>query len=107
MPPGLGRVAFISALAYSALFNLSWGPIMWVMLGEMFPNQIRGSALAVAGFAQWMANFAISVSFPSLLVNVGLPLTYSFYAVSAFISFFLVKALIHETRGRELEEMVG
>jgi SP family sugar:H+ symporter-like MFS transporter len=107
LPGGLGRVAFISAIAYSALFNLSWGPIMWVMLGEMFPNQIRGSALAVSGFAQWIANFAISVSFPWLLANVGLAPTYSFYAISAFISFFLVKALIHETRGRELEQMVG
>ena len=107
LAPGIGRLAFTAALAYSALFNLSWGPIMWVMLGEMFPNQIRGSALAVSGFAQWIANFAISVSFPALLVNVGLPLTYSFYALSAFISFFLVRALIHETRGRELEEMIG
>jgi MFS transporter, SP family, sugar:H+ symporter len=107
LPGGLGRVAFISALGYSALFNLSWGPIMWVMLGEMFPNQIRGSALAVCGFAQWMANFLISVSFPWLLVNVGLAPTYSFYALSAFISFFLVKKLLNETRGRELEQMEG
>jgi SP family sugar:H+ symporter-like MFS transporter len=107
MEPGFGRLAFISALAYSALFNLSWGPIMWVMLGEMFPNQIRGSALAVSGFAQWAANFAISVSFPALLAGVGLTATYSFYALSAFVSFFLVKWLVVETRGRELEEMTG
>ncbi|WP_294395509.1 sugar porter family MFS transporter [uncultured Sphingomonas sp.] len=107
LPGGLGRVAFISALGYSALFNLSWGPIMWVMLGEMFPNQIRGSALAVCGFAQWIANFIISVSFPWLLVNVGLAPTYSFYALSAFVSFFLVRKLLHETRGRELEQMEG
>ncbi len=107
MDTGFGRLAFISALGYSALFNLSWGPIMWVMLGEMFPNQIRGSALAVSGFAQWTANFAISVSFPALLAGVGLTATYSFYALSAFISFFLVKWLVVETRGRELEEMTG
>ena len=107
LEPGIGRVAFISAIAYSALFNLSWGPIMWVMLGEMFPTQIRGSALAVSGFAQWMANFAISLSFPWALVHIGLPTTYAFYATSAFISFFLVKWLIKETAGRELENMVG
>jgi MFS transporter, SP family, sugar:H+ symporter len=107
LPGSLGRVAFVSAILYSALFNLSWGPIMWVMLGEMFPNQIRGSALAVCGFAQWMANFLISVSFPPLLASVGLAPTYAFYAVSAFISFFLVKKLLHETRGRELEQMEG
>jgi SP family sugar:H+ symporter-like MFS transporter len=107
LSPGFGQLAFISALAYSALFNLSWGPIMWVMLGEMFPNQIRGSGLAVSGFAQWIANFAISVSFPALAAGVGLPITYGFYALSALVSFFFVRALVHETRGRELEEMVG
>lgn len=107
LEPGIGRMAFVSALAYSALFNLSWGPIMWVMLGEMFPNQIRGSGLAVAGFAQWFANFVISVSFPWAAVNIGLPITYGFYALSALISFFFVRALVHETRGRELEEMEG
>jgi SP family sugar:H+ symporter-like MFS transporter len=102
-----GLVALIAANAYAVLFNLSWGPVMWVMLGEMFPNQIRGSGLAVAGFAQWMANFAISVSFPALAAGLGLSITYGFYAAAAFISFFFVRALVTETRGRELEEMVG
>jgi SP family sugar:H+ symporter-like MFS transporter len=88
-------------------FNLSWGPVMWVMLGEMFPNQIRGSGLAVAGFAQWIANFAISVSFPALAASLGLAATYSFYAVSALVSLVFVRAMVHETRGRELEDMVG
>lgn len=78
---------------------------MWVMLGEMFPNQMRGSALAVAGFAQWIANFAISVSFPWMAATLGLVVTYGFYAVSALISFFLVQAWVKETRGRELEDM--
>jgi SP family sugar:H+ symporter-like MFS transporter len=80
---------------------------MWVMLGEMFPNQIRGSGLAVAGAAQWIANFAISVSFPALAAGVGLAATYGFYALSAFLSFFFVARLVHETRGRELEDMQG
>ena len=100
-------IALIAANLYVIFFNLSWGPIMWVMLGEMFPNQIRGSGLAVSGFAQWIANFAISVSFPWLASHIGLPITYGFYAASAFISFFFVKALVNETKGRELEDMVG
>ena len=107
MSTGMGRIALVSAIAYAALFNFSWGPVMWVMLGEMFPNQIRGSALAVAGFAQWIANFAIVVSFPWLLQNIGLPVTYSFYAASALVSFFLVRRYLHETRGKELEQMQG
>jgi SP family sugar:H+ symporter-like MFS transporter len=101
-----GLIALIAANAYVVFFNLSWGPVMWVMLGEMFPNQMRGSALAVAGFAQWIANFAISVSFPALAAK-SLPMTYGFYAVSAVVSFFLVQKLIHETRGKELEAMEG
>ena len=62
----MGWLALISANLYVIFFNLSWGPVMWVMLGEMFPNQIRGSGLAVSGAAQWTANFLISVSFPVL-----------------------------------------
>ena len=102
-----GLVALISANAYAVLFNMSWGPVMWVMLGEMFPNQIRGSGLAVAGFAQWIANFLISVSFPALAASLGLSVTYAFYAASALASFLFVRALVHETRGLELEAMTG
>ena len=80
---------------------------MWVMLGEMFPNQIRGSALAVSGFAQWIANAVISVSFPSLVLSPGLAITYLGYAIAALVSFFFVQKMITETRGRELEDMVG
>jgi len=107
LPGHMGLVAVIAALAYSALFNLSWGPIMWVMLGEMFPNQIRGSALAVSGFFQWFANFMISFTFPIMLAGLGLAVSYSFYGVCAVISFFLVAWLVHETRGKELEQMEG
>ena len=106
MDDDTGLVALIAANLYVIFFNLSWGPVMWVMLGEMFPNQIRGSALAVAGFAQWIANFAISVSFPALATGIGLSATYGFYAASALISFLFVYMLVRETRGRELEEMV-
>ena len=60
----LGMIAVVAANLYVIFFNVSWGPVMWVMLGEMFPNQIRGSALAVCGFFQWFANFLISFSFP-------------------------------------------
>jgi len=107
LPGQVGLIALISANAYVVFFNLSWGPVMWVMLGEMFPNQMRGSALAVAGFAQWIANFAISVSFPTMAAGLGLPATYGFYAASALVSYFLVQAWVKETRGRELEDMTG
>jgi len=80
---------------------------MWVMLGEMFPNQIRGSALAVAGAAQWTSNFAVTVTFPILLAAIGLAATYSIYLASAIISVIFVLKYVHETKGKELEQMEG
>jgi MFS transporter, SP family, sugar:H+ symporter len=103
----LGMVAVVAANLYVIFFNVSWGPVMWVMLGEMFPNQIRGSALAVSGFFQWFANFLISFSFPVMAAKLGLTISYTFYGVCAVISFFLVQKLVHETRGKELEHMEG
>ena len=102
-----GYVALIAANLYVIFFNMSWGPVMWVMLGEMFPNQIRGSALAVAGLAQWVANYLVVQSFPWMAENMGLAATYACYTASAVISFFLVKRFITETKGKELEEMEG
>lgn len=107
LPGHNGVIALFAANAYVVFFNMSWGPIMWVMLGEMFPNQIRGSGLAVSGFAQWIANAAISVSFPALVVSPGLAITYSFYAAAAAISFFFVRAMVNETKGVTLEQMQG
>lgn len=107
LPEGYGTIAFYAAISYAAFFNLSWGPVMWVMLGEMFPNQMRGSALAVAGFAQWTANFVVSSSFPWALENLGLTTAYSFFTICAFISVFFVAYMVKETKGKTLEEMEG
>ncbi|WP_339900417.1 sugar porter family MFS transporter [Paraglaciecola polaris] len=102
-----GVVALVAANAYVFFFNLSWGPVMWVMLGEMFPNQIRGSGLAVAGFAQWGANFIVTFTFPIFLASIGLAGAYSIYALGALISIVFVYKLVQETKGKELEEMQG
>ncbi len=103
----MGTLALISANLYVIFFNLSWGPIMWVMLGEMFPNQIRGSGLAISGFFQWGSNFAITMTFPIMLASIGLAGAYGFYAFCAAISVFFVLRYVHETKGVELEDMKG
>ena len=103
----MGTLALVAANIYVVFFNMSWGPVMWVMLGEMFPNQIRGSALAVAGAAQWTSNFAITVSFPILLTSIGLAGAYGLYALAAAASVFFVLRYVRETRGKELEQMEG
>ncbi len=103
----MGTLALISANLYVIFFNVSWGPVMWVMLGEMFPNQIRGSGLAVAGFFQWVANFAITMTFPVMLGSIGLAGAYGFYTLCAALSVVFVLKCVHETKGIELEDMKG
>lgn len=100
-----GTYALIAANAYIAFFAASWGPVMWVMLGEMFPNQYRGAALAVAGIAQWGSNFAITMTFPIMLTYLGLGVSYGLYALFGFIAYFFVKSYVVETKGKTLEEM--
>ncbi|MBB1356194.1 sugar porter family MFS transporter, partial [Pseudoalteromonas sp. SR45-5] len=84
----MGTFALIMANLFVVFFGLSWGPVVWVLLGEMFKNRIRGAALAVAASAQWIANFAITMTFPIMLANIGLAGAYGFYALSALISIF-------------------
>lgn len=103
----MGTLALVAANLYVIFFNGSWGPVMWVMLGEMFPNQIRGSALAVAGAAQWGSNFGITVTFPILLGSIGLAATYGLYTFAAVVSVFFVLKYVYETKGKELEQMEG
>ena len=100
-----GTLALVSANAYVFFFNLSWGPVMWVLLGEMFPNQMRGSALAVSGLAQWLTNFMITMTFPIMLAGLGLAFAYSVYTAFALISIFFVYYFVRETKGKELEQM--
>ncbi|MCH8568103.1 MAG: sugar porter family MFS transporter [Balneolales bacterium] len=100
-----GIYALISANMYIAFFAFSWGPIMWVMLGEMFPNQIRGAALAVCGLMQWGSNFLITITFPILLAGIGLGMSYGIYAFFGIVAFFFVYMFVNETKGKTLEEM--
>jgi len=107
LPGGYGIIALLAANAYVVFFNASWGPVMWVALGEMFPNQTRGAGLAVSGFFQWIANFGITMTFPIMLsiAWIGLTGAYLFYAICALISVFFVLKYVRETKGLELEEM--
>ena len=100
-----GLSALIAANAYIFCFGISWGPVMWVMLGEMFQNQFRGAALSVSGFVQWMSNFAITMTFPILLSAFGLGGAYSLYMLCAAVSILFVVKLVRETKGKPLEEM--
>jgi SP family sugar:H+ symporter-like MFS transporter len=99
-----GTVALIAANAFVVFFGMSWGPAVWVLLGEMFNNRIRASALGLAAAAQWVSNFLISTTFPAL-ADVGLGLAYGLYTTFALLSFFFVFRFVPETKGKQLEDM--
>ncbi len=103
LPGAWGPAALVAANLFVVGFGASWGPLVWVLLGEIFPSRIRGKALGVAAAAQWIANFAITMSFP-VMSSWSLPLTYGMYATFAALSFFFVLWRIPETKGMELEQ---
>ncbi|QII05624.1 sugar porter family MFS transporter [Rhodococcoides fascians A25f] len=107
LPAPWGAIALIGANLFVIFFASTWGPIMWVMLGEMFPNRMRAMALGIGTAANWIANFAVTLAFPPLTSSVGLWVIYAGFAVFAALSFFFVKAKITETKGMELEDMLG
>ncbi|GGU34262.1 sugar porter family MFS transporter [Streptomyces violascens] len=104
LPTTEGVVALIAAHVFVLFFALSWGVVVWVFLGEMFPNRIRAAALGVAAAAQWIANWAITASFPSLS-DWNLSGTYVIYSVFAVLSIPFVLKYVKETKGKALEEM--
>ena len=99
---GLGALIFI--IIYTASFMMSWGPICWVLISEIFPNTIRSQAVAIAVAAQWISNFLVSATFPSLSGwSVGG--TYCIYAVMSLLSALFVWKMVPETKGKTLEQM--
>jgi sugar porter (SP) family MFS transporter len=101
-----GPIALIAANLFVVAFGMSWGPVVWVLLGEMFPNRIRGAALGLAAAAQWIANCLITASFPAL-GDFSLGVAYGFYAICAVLSFLFVYRWVQETKGMHLEDMQG
>ncbi|MFB6530351.1 MULTISPECIES: sugar porter family MFS transporter [unclassified Streptomyces] len=104
LPETQGVVALVAAHVFVLFFALSWGVVVWVFLGEMFPNRLRAAALGVAASAQWIANWAITASFPSL-ADWNLSGTYIIYTVFAVLSIPFVLRYVKETKGKALEEM--
>lgn len=99
---GMGTLVFI--IIYTASFMMSWGPICWVLISEIFPNKIRGRAVAIAVVAQWAANYLISSTYPFMMEFSG-AFTYGFYGVMSVLSFVFVWRMIPETKGKSLEEI--
>jgi SP family xylose:H+ symportor-like MFS transporter len=101
---GISTLVFI--IIYTASFMMSWGPICWVLISEIFPNKIRGRAVAIAVAAQWAANYFISSTYPLMMEFSG-GVTYGFYGVMSILSFIFVWKMVPETKNKTLEEMEG
>ena len=99
---GISTLVFI--IIYTASFMMSWGPICWVLISEIFPNKIRGQAVAVAVAFQWFANYLISSTYPAMMEFSG-GMTYGFYGLMAVLSALFVWKMVPETKGKSLEEM--
>lgn len=105
LPGASGVIALIAANLFVVAFGMSWGPVVWVLLGEMFPNRIRAAALGLAAAGQWAANWLITVTFPGLREHLGL--AYGFYGMCAILSGLFVWRWVRETKGVSLEDMHG
>ena len=99
---GISTLVFI--IIYTASFMMSWGPICWVLISEIFPNKIRGQAVAVAAAFLWLANYRSPSTYPAMRELSG-GVTYGFYGLMALLSAFFVWKMVPETKGRSLEEM--
>ncbi|MFD2682363.1 D-xylose transporter XylE [Bacillus seohaeanensis] len=91
-------------IVYTASFMMSWGPICWVLISEIFPNKIRGQAVAIAVAAQWAANYLVSSTYPMMMEYSG-GLTYGLYGVMSVLSAIFVWKFVPETKGKSLEQM--
>lgn len=91
-------------MVYSASFMFSWGPICWVLISEIFPNTIRGAAVAIAVAAQWISNFAVSSTFVPMY-SWSPSVTYGFYCLMCIVAALFVWKMVPETKGKTMEDM--
>ena len=110
--PSLNLVTMVSIMVYSASFMFSWGPICWVYIAEIFPNTIRGAAVAIAVAFQWIFNFIVSSTFVPMFNmhlqpgdHFGHWFTYGLYGIICIISAVFVWRLVPETKGKSLEDI--
>ena len=101
----LKLLCMISIMLYSVSFMYSWGPICWVLIAEVFPNTIRGAAVAIAVAFQWIFNWIVSTSFVPMANSMGYMFTYSLYGVVCILAAVFVWRLVPETKGKTLEDM--
>ncbi|MEV5025076.1 sugar porter family MFS transporter [Paenibacillus sp. LPE1-1-1.1] len=100
-----GPLVLVFILLYVASFAISLGPVVWVIMSEIFPNRIRGKATAIAAMVLWAADYLVSQTFPPLLGSAGPAATFWIYGAMALIAFLFTWRIVPETKGKSLEEI--
>ncbi|MUT67219.1 sugar porter family MFS transporter [Paenibacillus sp. NEAU-GSW1] len=100
-----GPLVLVFLLIYVASFAISLGPVVWVIMSEIFPNRIRGKATAIASMALWLADYIVSQSFPPMLASAGPAITFWLFGVMSLITFVFTWRVVPETKGKSLEEI--
>lgn len=100
-----GITAIVVFIVFKAVYALSWGGIMWIMLGELFPLRVRGAAMGIATFGNWAGNFLVAQLFPVLDAAVGSAIVFFIFAAIAVVAFFFARHLLPETKHRSLEDI--
>ncbi|OAS16820.1 MFS transporter [Paenibacillus oryzisoli] len=100
-----GNLVLVFILLYVASFAVSLGPVVWVIMSEIFPNRIRGKATAIASMALWIADYVVSQTFPPLLSSAGPAITFWIFGILSLVTFVFTMRVVPETKGRSLEEI--
>jgi len=95
----------ICLAVYIAFFSLSWGPVVWVMLSEIFPLSIRGIGMGIGSVANWLSNLIVSLTFPKLIEQFGISTMFIVYGIMGVLAFLFVSTKVSETKGKSLEQI--
>jgi sugar porter (SP) family MFS transporter len=101
----LGPITLASLMLYVGCFAFSLGPIVWLLISELYPLRVRGRGMAIATLANWAANFAVSLVFLGMLKQLGTPATFAVYGILCIVTIFFVKTMVPETKQLELESI--
>lgn len=101
----IDEVAVIGLMSYVIFFAIGLGPITWVLLSEIFPLKVRGKAMTLATFVNWLCNYFVSLTFPTLLVSIGISGSFCVYGIISILAFWFVLRYVPETKGKSLEEI--
>ena len=105
LPRHVSIISFIALVSYITAYSLSFGPITWILLSELFPLNIKARAMSLGQAINWTANVVVSITFLDMVHTLSLPVVFGFYLVMSIISFFFIYFYVPETKAKTLEQI--